>query len=56
MSRIGRSPIPVPSGVTVTIDSGNVTVEGARRRAEPRSLPTGITAAPGGLERPSRTP
>jgi large subunit ribosomal protein L6 len=30
MSRIGRMPIPVPGGVTVTIDSGDVTVKGPR--------------------------
>ncbi len=28
MSRIGRSPIPVPSGVTVAVDGGEVTVTG----------------------------
>ena len=36
MSRVGRSPIAVPAGVTVTIDSGHVSGEGARRRAQPR--------------------
>jgi large subunit ribosomal protein L6 len=30
MSRIGRLPIPVPSGVEVTIDGRNVTVKGPR--------------------------
>lgn len=30
MSRIGRSPIPVPSGVTVTIDGAAVTVKGPK--------------------------
>jgi large subunit ribosomal protein L6 len=43
MSRIGRSPIPVPSGVTVVIDSGNVKVTGPGGELS-RELPTGITA------------
>jgi large subunit ribosomal protein L6 len=30
MSRIGRKPIPVPSGVTVTIDGTTVTVKGPK--------------------------
>jgi len=30
MSRIGRLPIPVPSGVTVTIDNGHVAVKGPK--------------------------
>lgn len=30
MSRIGRKPIPVPVGVEVTIDAGNVSVKGSR--------------------------
>ena len=30
MSRIGRMPVPVPAGVTVTVGEGNVvTVKGA---------------------------
>ena len=33
MSRIGRQPIPVPSGVTVTIEPELVTVKGPKRRA-----------------------
>jgi large subunit ribosomal protein L6 len=43
MSRIGRSPIPVPAGVTVLIDSGNVKVTGPGGELS-RELPTGITA------------
>ena len=43
MSRIGRSPIPVPSGVTVVIDSGNVKVTGPGGELS-REPPTGITA------------
>jgi large subunit ribosomal protein L6 len=43
MSRIGRSPIPVPSGVTVVIDDSNVKVTGPGGELS-RELPTGITA------------
>jgi large subunit ribosomal protein L6 len=30
LSRIGKLPIAIPSGVTITVDSGNVTVEGPK--------------------------
>lgn len=30
MSRIGKLPVQVPSGVTITVDSGNVTVTGPK--------------------------
>ncbi|QQS22461.1 50S ribosomal protein L6 [Candidatus Saccharibacteria bacterium] len=30
MSRIGKLPIAIPSGVTITVDSGDVTVEGPK--------------------------
>ncbi len=30
MSRIGKLPIEIPSGVTITVDSGNVTVKGPK--------------------------
>src|ERR1700683_3599793 len=43
MCRIGRSPIPVPSGVAVVIESGNVNVKGPGGELS-RDLPTGITA------------
>ena len=39
MSRIGRMPIPVPSGVKVTIDGNTVTVAGPKGELS-RSLPT----------------
>jgi large subunit ribosomal protein L6 len=42
MSRIGRSPIPVPSNVTVTLDGDNVSVKGPQGTLE-RRLPQGIT-------------
>jgi large subunit ribosomal protein L6 len=41
MSRIGLSPIPVPSGVDVTISGGAVTVKGPKGQLE-RKLPEGI--------------
>ena len=43
MSRIGRSPIPVPSGVEVTISGDHVAVTGPRGTLE-RDLPEPITA------------
>jgi large subunit ribosomal protein L6 len=43
MSRIGKSPIPVPSGVDVTIDGDLVTVKGTKGTLE-RRLPAPITA------------
>jgi len=42
MSRIGKLPIPVPSGVTVKVEQNHVTVEGPRGRLE-RTLPAQIT-------------
>ncbi len=41
MSRIGKLPIPVPSGVTVKVEQHHVTVEGPRGRLE-RTLPAQI--------------
>ena len=55
MSRIGRSPIPVPNGVDVTIDGHHVTVKGPKGQLE-RSLPGDITIRQDGdvlvVERP----
>jgi large subunit ribosomal protein L6 len=42
MSRIGRSPIPVPSGVDVAIDGNHVTIKGPKGQLE-RSLPGEIS-------------
>src|SRR3982074_3503064 len=42
MSRIGKLPIPVPSGVNVEVQNNHVTVEGPRGRLE-RGLPAQIT-------------
>jgi len=44
MSRIGKSPIPVPSGVTVTLGDAAVTVTGPMGSLD-RQLPRGITIA-----------
>jgi large subunit ribosomal protein L6 len=46
MSRIGRLPIPVPSGVDVTVDGRDITVKGPRgtlshRLAEPLTIERG---------------
>jgi large subunit ribosomal protein L6 len=41
MSRIGKLPIPVPSGVNVKVEDHRVTVEGPRGRLE-RTLPAQI--------------
>ena len=42
MSRIGRSPIPLPSGVDVTVADGRITVRGPRGTLE-RALPPDMT-------------
>src|SRR5690348_18252691 len=44
MSRIGKMPIPVPSGVEVTIDGRHVTVKGPRGTLE-HDAPETITIA-----------
>ena len=49
MSRIGRSPIPVPSNVTVTIAGDTVNVKGPQGALE-RQLPSGITITQEGDE------
>jgi large subunit ribosomal protein L6 len=42
MSRIGKSPITVPSGVDVTVSAGTITVKGPKGTLT-RTLPTAIT-------------
>jgi large subunit ribosomal protein L6 len=42
MSRIGRNPIEVPNGVTVSVAGATVTVQGPKGSMN-RTLPTGIT-------------
>ncbi len=44
MSRIGKKPIPVPSGVDVTLDGAHVTVKGPKGTLQ-HDLPAGITIA-----------
>src|SRR6202035_6127784 len=44
MSRVGRSPIAVPSSVTVTLSGATVSVKGPQGTLE-RQLPEGITIA-----------
>jgi large subunit ribosomal protein L6 len=39
MSRIGKQPVPVPSGVKVTVDGSQVTVEGPKGKLERRFRP-----------------
>lgn len=43
MSRIGRLPIPITTGVKVTLDGGAVSVQGPKGSLQ-RALPRGITA------------
>lgn len=42
MSRIGKQPIAIPSGVTITVDTGKVTVAGSKGTLEQFTMP-GIT-------------
>ena len=55
MSRIGKAPIPVPSGVDVTLSGGSVTVKGPKGTLA-RQLPPDITVRQDGdtllVERP----
>src|ERR1044071_1647016 len=44
MSRIGKQPIPVPSGVDVTIDDHHVTVKGPKGTLE-HDVPESITVS-----------
>ncbi|MEX1008891.1 MAG: 50S ribosomal protein L6 [Acidimicrobiia bacterium] len=49
MSRVGKMPIPVPSGVEVTIDGGHVTVKGPKGTLE-HDAPETITISREGDE------
>src|SRR5450631_149509 len=42
MSRIGRKPIPLPKGVTITLEGNMVAVQGPKGKLDTQ-LPTGIT-------------
>ena len=46
MSRIGKLPVPIPSGVTVTVDASSVKVKGPKGELT-HALPGGITAEKG---------
>ena len=49
MSRIGKQPIPIPSGVTITVDPDFVTVAGAKGTLKQFTMP-GVTVAANGSE------
>ncbi|MGB3296133.1 MAG: 50S ribosomal protein L6, partial [Phormidesmis sp.] len=49
MSRIGKQPVPVPKGVTITIDGQKVTVKGAKGELS-RELPPEIAFVQEGEE------
>ena len=49
MSRIGKKPVPIPKGVTVTIDGQKVTVKGSKGELS-REMPDSITFAQEGDE------
>jgi large subunit ribosomal protein L6 len=56
MSRIGRQPIPVPDGVTVSIDPGTVSVKGPRgelSQAVNRDMKIGLDDGTLTVERPT---
>ena len=59
MSRIGKKPIPLPSGVKVELADGKITVEGPKGRLI-SELPSGITVEKEAdsliVERPEETP
>lgn len=38
MSRIGKQPIPIPSGVTITVDDSHITVNGSKGNLEQKAL------------------
>jgi large subunit ribosomal protein L6 len=38
MSRIGKQPIPIPSGVTITVDDSHITVNGSKGSLEQAAL------------------
>ena len=49
MSRIGKQPVPVPSGVDVTVDGLDVTVKGPKGELT-QSMPEGVSIAVDGDE------
>ena len=49
MSRIGKLPIQIPSGVTITVDSGNVTVKGPKGELTQFITPDVVVAVEDGV-------
>lgn len=49
MSRVGKQPIAIPSGVTITVDTGKITVAGSKGTLEQFTMP-GITVKQEGEE------
>jgi len=49
MSRVGKQPIPVPSGVTITVDDAAITVNGSKGSLKQFTMP-GITVKQDGEE------
>ncbi len=47
MSRIGKQPIPIPSGVTITVDPDFVTVAGAKGTLKQFTMPGVVVAVEG---------
>ncbi|MEY4374420.1 MAG: ribosomal protein, partial [Candidatus Eisenbacteria bacterium] len=48
MSRVGKKPVPIPSGVTVTVVDGFVKVKGAKVEMQHPILPTTTVVVDGG--------
>ncbi|MEM6251452.1 MAG: 50S ribosomal protein L6 [Cyanobacteria bacterium P01_D01_bin.156] len=49
MSRIGKKPVPIPSGVSVSIDNQSVVVKGPKGELS-RTLPNGVNISQDGSE------
>jgi large subunit ribosomal protein L6 len=49
MSRVGRKPVTVPKGVTITVKDGNVAVKGPKGELK-RTVPGGVSVKVGGAE------
>ena len=47
MSRIGKQPVPIPAGVTVSIDGGKVSVEGPKGKLSYETRPEVAVAVDG---------
>jgi large subunit ribosomal protein L6 len=59
MSRIGKRPIPIPAGVTVTVDGQQVTVKGPKgtlQRRVHREMGLTLEGAELAVQRPSEAP